>query len=281
LVTSGGTAVPLERNTVRFLDNFSTGIRGAGCVEALIARGYAVVSLRRTGSAAPFARSLCGISAEGSAGFDLRFLESLELEPGTGALRLRGDAARLAAVGAALCAWRAARARGFFEEVEFFTADDYFFKLRALVRALRPCGRAAMGVFAAAVSDFHVPSGARAEHKLASDMGAARLRLDLAPTPKLLGAVRAWAPGLFAVSFKLETDAAALERKARAAAATYAVHCVVANALASRRERVDLFSQDALEPALTIARPQGGAELEPLLVDALIARHGAHAGRDV
>ena len=29
LVTSGGTAVPLEKHTVRFLDNFSTGNRGA------------------------------------------------------------------------------------------------------------------------------------------------------------------------------------------------------------------------------------------------------------
>lgn len=29
LVTSGGTAVPLEKQTVRFLDNFSTGNRGA------------------------------------------------------------------------------------------------------------------------------------------------------------------------------------------------------------------------------------------------------------
>ena len=29
LVSSGGTAVPLEVNTVRFIDNFSTGERGA------------------------------------------------------------------------------------------------------------------------------------------------------------------------------------------------------------------------------------------------------------
>lgn len=29
LVTSGGTTVPLEKQTVRFLDNFSTGNRGA------------------------------------------------------------------------------------------------------------------------------------------------------------------------------------------------------------------------------------------------------------
>lgn len=29
LVTSGGTSVPLERNTVRSVENFSTGTRGA------------------------------------------------------------------------------------------------------------------------------------------------------------------------------------------------------------------------------------------------------------
>jgi phosphopantothenate-cysteine ligase len=29
LVTSGGTTVPLEKKTVRFIDNFSTGGRGA------------------------------------------------------------------------------------------------------------------------------------------------------------------------------------------------------------------------------------------------------------
>ena len=33
LVTSGGTVVPLERQTVRYLDNFSTGSRGAFSAE--------------------------------------------------------------------------------------------------------------------------------------------------------------------------------------------------------------------------------------------------------
>ena len=32
-VTSGGTTVPLEKNTVRFIDNFSTGTRGTKCTE--------------------------------------------------------------------------------------------------------------------------------------------------------------------------------------------------------------------------------------------------------
>ena len=33
IVTSGGTTVPLEKNTVRFIDNFSTGARGAVSAE--------------------------------------------------------------------------------------------------------------------------------------------------------------------------------------------------------------------------------------------------------
>ncbi len=33
IVTSGGTTVPLERRTVRFIDNFSTGARGAAMAE--------------------------------------------------------------------------------------------------------------------------------------------------------------------------------------------------------------------------------------------------------
>lgn len=33
LVTSGGTTVPLENQTVRFIDNFSAGTRGATSAE--------------------------------------------------------------------------------------------------------------------------------------------------------------------------------------------------------------------------------------------------------
>ena len=33
LISSGGTAVPLEKNTVRQIENFSTGMRGARSAE--------------------------------------------------------------------------------------------------------------------------------------------------------------------------------------------------------------------------------------------------------
>jgi len=58
LVTSGGTTAPLEHNCVRFLDNFSTGTRGAHAVEEFCKRGYAVIHLKREGSVAPFGRIL-------------------------------------------------------------------------------------------------------------------------------------------------------------------------------------------------------------------------------
>ena len=58
LVTSGGPTAPLEVETMRFLDNFFTGTRGTVAVEEFARRGYAIVHLRRTGSACPHGRVL-------------------------------------------------------------------------------------------------------------------------------------------------------------------------------------------------------------------------------
>ena len=75
LVTSGGTAAPLEHNCVRFLDNFSTGTRGARAVEEFCRRGYAVIHLKREGSVSPLGRILgsvlkCGRGGGGGPNFD-------------------------------------------------------------------------------------------------------------------------------------------------------------------------------------------------------------------
>jgi phosphopantothenate-cysteine ligase len=53
-VTSGGTTVPLEKNCVRFIDNFSKGTRGALSCEEFLKHGYHVIFLTRHGSAQPF-----------------------------------------------------------------------------------------------------------------------------------------------------------------------------------------------------------------------------------
>jgi phosphopantothenate-cysteine ligase len=57
VVTSGGTTVPLEVNTVRFIDNFSTGERGAACAEYFLELGYRVIFVHRRGSILPLTRS--------------------------------------------------------------------------------------------------------------------------------------------------------------------------------------------------------------------------------
>jgi phosphopantothenate---cysteine ligase (ATP) len=54
LVTSGGTTVPLEEKTVRFIDNFSSGSRGSKSCERFLRRGCKVIFLHREGSQMPF-----------------------------------------------------------------------------------------------------------------------------------------------------------------------------------------------------------------------------------
>lgn len=55
VVTSGGTSVPLERNTVRSLENFSTGRRGALSTEYFLEhQDISVVYFHRKGCIKPF-----------------------------------------------------------------------------------------------------------------------------------------------------------------------------------------------------------------------------------
>jgi phosphopantothenate-cysteine ligase len=54
LISSGGTSVPLEKNTVRSVENFSTGARGARSAEFFIKAGHPVIFLHRKESLQPF-----------------------------------------------------------------------------------------------------------------------------------------------------------------------------------------------------------------------------------
>jgi phosphopantothenoylcysteine synthetase/decarboxylase len=67
LVSSGGTAVDLELHTVRTLENFSTGRRGALSVEAFLRMGYAVIHLWRPGSVSPYGHILSEAAGSGAA----------------------------------------------------------------------------------------------------------------------------------------------------------------------------------------------------------------------
>ena len=266
VVTSGGTAVPLERNTVRFLDNFSTGTRGSCCTEALLRAGYAVIMVRRTGSVQPLRRETA------------KFVSAMDasLSPDGSTVVLPP------AVRRELLAARSVSAAGTLMEVPFVSVSDYLHVLKAASEAVAVAGPAAMTLLAAAVSDFYVPEAAMAEHKIQSRGGASGLQLDLVGVPKTLGVLRhVWAPDAFMVSFKLETDAGILMKKAHGALAAYGMNCVVANLLPTRYTEVHIVDAHSAE---VVRRPpssasDGSGGIEELFIRRLVARHQAHMGR--
>ncbi|CAI5743098.1 unnamed protein product [Hyaloperonospora brassicae] len=275
IVTSGGTTVPLERHTVRFLDNFSTGARGAASVERLLAIGYAVVYVHRPGSIAPFARHLQRATR---ASLDDQFLHYVDVPIGSSQPQhaneqqirlLIEDAAAKTHVIDAVRQLRSARASNTLLSLPFTSVADYFAVLQMLAACVAPWKERALFLLAAAVSDFYIPQHELTEHKIQSRAGP--LTLTLQQVPKMLGVLRRqWAPQSFVVSFKLETDRAILCQKARQAIDKYAVHVVIANELHSRFDEVLLITETDQR---LITRPEDEADLEGVLMEAVARLH--------
>jgi len=242
LVTSGGTTVPLEMNTVRFIDNFSTGSRGANCSEELINANYAVIFLYRNGSNFPFLTKTVRMMQE-------RPLDFIS----TGGQRITAPdnlTASLLPIG-------------------FTTIFDYLFLLREACQSLQSVGADALVCLAAAVSDFYVP-----EHKMATEKLQSRahdgLILQLQNVPKLLGTVKTWAPLALLISFKLETNPNILLAKAAAAMEKYGVDLVCANLLHNYRDLVTLVRRDPNMQHIEVSKAEiEGEEAEAVAVSGI------------
>ena len=156
---------------------------------------------------------------------------------------------------------------------KFTTLQEYLFKLKHFSIALQertPRTSAPLLVFAAAVSDFYVPSSQMNEHKIQSSSGP--LVLELSQVPKILGFIRAeWAPKALCVSFKLETDESIVLSKARGAIAKYDMSCVVANQLDTRYDKVTVVSLE--EERVLTRNPASDEKIEASLVAELARRH--------
>ncbi|KAI9781200.1 MAG: hypothetical protein M1816_002460 [Peltula sp. TS41687] len=254
LLTSGGTTVPLENQTVRFIDNFSAGTRGATSAEYFLEAGYAVIFLHRRFSLLPYSR-LYSHSTD-------PFLDLLQEGPDESVIVQDQYREKMVSV---LRKYTHAKKGNMLLLLSFLTINDYLWHLREIATLMRPLGSRGIFYLAAAVSDFFIPQDRLTEHKIQSSDAADRvvtvpdhpgtsgatvlntsdpvkskkLVVDLDPVPKFLKRlVDGWAPEGMIVSFKLETDPALLVSKAHQALDRYAHHLVIGNLLSTRKWEV-------------------------------------------
>ncbi|KAF4366246.1 hypothetical protein G4B88_030424 [Cannabis sativa] len=260
-VTSGGTTVPLEQRCVRYIDNFSSGHRGATSTEYFVKAGYAVIFLHRRGTFQPFCRSLP----------DDPLLECFESIDGS---NIKVQDSYSEAVERAIAEHHSAVKKGFLLKLPFTTIFEYLQMLRMIALSTSNLGPNAMFYLAAAVSDFYVPWQSMAEHKIQSASGP--LNMQLAQVPKMLPVLRQeWAPKAFLISFKLETDSKILLKKATAALEKYKMDMVVANELLTRKEEVVVVTSSE---NITVRRDknEGVDDVEDPLIQLLVGRHSTH-----
>ncbi|KAJ1653492.1 Phosphopantothenate--cysteine ligase cab2 [Dispira simplex] len=272
LITSGGTIVPLENQTVRFIDNFSAGTRGAASAEYFIKQGYAVIFMHRERSLQPFARHFgpVTLTTQPTRG---TLLDYLMVDPDTHEVKIKPD--YQANMRQAVSKYQAALQERRLLMITFTTLSDYLFLLRSATRCLSRLGPRVMCYLAAAVSDFFIPAQKMVEHKIQSAEGGLTLTMD--QVPKFLRPlVYEWAPRSFIVSFKLETDPDLLIPKAKHALTRYGHQVVIGNLLTSRKRTVTFITPERdfvihLSEEECLQNP--GLEIEAKIVTQLMELH--------
>lgn len=242
--------MPLENQTVRYIDNFSAGTRGATSAEYFLESGYAVIFLHRQFSLLPYSRHYSHNTKS--------FLDYMKVDENGKVIVQEEHQLQMTKV---LKKYETMKSMNLLLILSFTTITEYLWELREVAKLMRPLGYTAIFYLAAAVSDFFVPSDRMVEHKIQSSekfsqiqqengtkkaLPAARtegkkLIIDLEPVPKFLKQlVDGWAPKAMIVSFKLETDPGILTDKAEHALDKYAHHLVIGNLLATRKWEVVL-----------------------------------------
>lgn len=260
-VTSGGTTAPLEQRCVRYVDNFSSGHRGATSTEYFLKAGYAVIFLYRKRSFQPFCRSLP----------DDPLLECFKP---TNESNIQVCEAYSEAVKRAIVDHHTAVAGGLLLKLPFSTIFEYLQMLQMIAMSMRCIGPRAMFYLAAAVSDYYVPWKDMVEHKIQS--GSHLLDVKLVQVPKMLSVLRQdWAPLAFCISFKLETDSNILLNKAGGALEKYKMHAVVANELNTRKEQVVVVTS-AEKVTVQCDKSRSDNDVENPLIKLLSEKHATY-----
>lgn len=265
LVTLGGTTVPLENNTVRFIDNFSAGTRGATSAEYFLQHDYAVIFLHREFSLLPYSRHYSHTTN--------CFLDYM-VEHDNKAHISPAFADDMLAV---LRQYTRAKSSNSLLLLPFTTVNQYLYTLKLVAECMQQLLSNALFYLAAAVSDFFLPSQHMPHHKIQlrdTNGSPGKLVVQLEPVPKFLSRlVDQWAPRAMIVSFKLETDENLLLSKAQSALERYQHQLVIGNLLQTRKRQV-VFVWPRGEPEYIQLSPADVAvEIESLIVPKVIAAH--------
>ena len=263
VITSGGTTIPLEHNTVRFVDNFSSGQRGAASAEFFLACEYDVIFMYRQKSMLPFARHFSGFS----------ILEMLK-EQENGGIQIVPE--KTNSILCILKAYEKTKAGNHLLTVPFTTLSEYLWLLRGTAQLINKYQPTAAMYLAAAVSDFYIPNKDMPDHKIQSATGPLQIELNI--VPKMLAPlVSLWANRAFVASFKLETNEDLLIPKSKKALATYKHKVVIGNILHTRRKKVVLVEHDKITD-ITISDEElnEGKELEEKIVNEIIKFHNLY-----
>lgn len=261
LVTSGGTTVPLENNTVRFIDNFSAGTRGATLAEYFLEQGYAVVFLHREFSLLPYSRHYSH-----STNCFLDFMEERGLR-----VEIKPDYADQMLV--VLRKYKQATASDTLLPIPFTTVNQYLYTLRSCLQQMLRLQDRALFYLAAAVSDFFLPLLRMPTHKIQSQPSG-KLVVDLEAVPKFLRRlVDNWAPQAMIVLFKLETDTTILIGKAQEALRRYHHQLVIGNLLQTRKREVVFVSADGSQTWYRLPEEDADSEIESIIVPAVVEHH--------
>ncbi|XP_017757182.1 PREDICTED: phosphopantothenate--cysteine ligase [Eufriesea mexicana] len=262
LVTSGGTTIPLEHNTVRFVDNFSAGTRGSVSAEYFLENGYAVIFIYRVNTLEPFSRYFKG----------QKFLDMLKINEQNGKCIITVLPQYTENLTKILNKYKKTLDQDKLLQLTFTTLSEYLWLLRSACQSLTCLKNKAILYLAAAVSDFYIPSNELAVHKIPSN---APSTISLQLVPKILAPlVSLWVPEAFVISFKLETDENLLISKARDALNKYKHNLVIANMLQTRKQQVTIVSQENnYVISLTNEQLAKGEEIERLIVSVLIDKH--------
>ena len=166
LVTSGGTTVPLEVNTVRFVDNFSAGTRGAASAEYFLQQEFAVIFLHRDKSLEPFSRHFSPSELLAAMKVGEEGVVSIAEEDMAKKLRLVVENAK--------------KYQNNICKVSFNSLSDYLWLLRSASQQLGKVEQNKCLLYlAAAVSDFYIPACQLPEHKMQSSVGPPTVQLHL------------------------------------------------------------------------------------------------------